>query len=52
VSSTFTKIPDEKGPVAEAASDFDVLEHLRRLAFSDRVPEPEQLALWSEGKSS
>lgn len=49
VSSTFTKVTDEKGAVAEAASDFDALEHLRRLAFSDRVPEPEQLALWSEG---
>lgn len=49
VSSTFTKIAAEKGAVAEAASDFDALEHLRRLAFSDRVPEPEQLSLWTEG---
>ncbi len=49
VSSTFTKVADEKGPVAEAASDFDALEHLRRLAFSARVPEPEQLGLWKEG---
>ena len=37
----------EKGAVAEAASDFDALEHLRRLAFSDRVREPEQLKLWT-----
>ncbi len=50
VSSRFTKVVEEKGPVAEAANDFDVLENLRRLAFSDRVPEPEQLALWTEGK--
>jgi adenine-specific DNA methylase len=49
VSSTFTRVADEKGAVAEAASDFDALEHLRRLAFSDRVPEPEQLGLWTEG---
>jgi len=46
VSSTFTKIEDSAGPVADAASDFDVLEHLRRLAFSEKVPEPEQLSLW------
>lgn len=51
VSSTFTKVADEKGAVAEAASDFDALEHLRRLAFSDRVPEPEQLSLWTGGQS-
>jgi adenine-specific DNA methylase len=48
VSSTFTKIQDEAGPVAEAASDFDALERLRRLAFTDRVPEPEQLRIWTE----
>jgi putative DNA methylase len=48
VSSTFTHVADEKGAVAEAASDFDALEHLRRLMFSDRVPEPEQLRIWAE----
>lgn len=46
VSSTFTHVQDEAGPVAEAASDFDALERLRRLAFTDRVPEPEQLRIW------
>jgi adenine-specific DNA methylase len=46
VSSTFTKVKGETGAVAEAASDFDALEHLRRLMFSDRVPEPEQLKIW------
>lgn len=51
VSSTFTKIADESGPVAEAASDFDALEHLRRLAYSERVREPEQLKLWTEGQT-
>ncbi len=49
VSSTFTKITDESGPVVEAASDFDALEHLRRLAYSERVREPEQLKFWTEG---
>lgn len=46
VSSTFTKIEGEKGAVAEAASDFDALENLRRLMFSATVPEPEQLKIW------
>jgi adenine-specific DNA methylase len=50
VSSTFTHYEEEKGPVAEAAKDFDALENLRRLAFSDRVKEPEQLKLWAEEK--
>jgi hypothetical protein len=49
VSSTFTHVEDEDGPVAASASDFEVLENLRRLAFTDRVPEPQQLALWAEG---
>ena len=48
VSGTFTKVREETGAVAEAASDFDALEHLRRLMFSDRVPEPEQLRIWLE----
>jgi hypothetical protein len=48
VSSTFTKVKGETGAVAEAASDFDALEHLRRLMFGDRIPEPEQLKLWAD----
>jgi hypothetical protein len=48
VSSTFTKVKSETGAVAEAASDFDALEHLRRLMFGDRIPEPEQLRLLLE----
>ena len=32
-----------------ASIDFEVLEHLRRLAFSDRIDEPEQLKLWRDG---
>ncbi len=48
VSSTFTKVKGETGAVADAASDFDALEHLRRLMFADRIPEPEQLRLWTD----
>jgi adenine-specific DNA methylase len=48
VSSTFTNVKSEAGAVAEAASDFDALEHLRRLMFSDRIPEPEQLKFWAD----
>ena len=39
------------GDLAAAASDFEVLEKLRRLALSDRVPEPEQLKLFTEEAS-
>jgi putative DNA methylase len=46
VSSAFTKIEGEKGAVAEAASDFEALENLRRLMFSATVPQPEQLRIW------
>jgi putative DNA methylase len=46
VSGTYTGITEEEGDVAEAAKDFDVLENLRRLAFSEKVPQPKQLELW------
>ena len=36
------------GDLAAAAGDFEALENLRRLALSDRVPEPEQLKLFVE----
>ncbi len=48
VGSSFTKIADEEGLVAEAAGDFEALENLRRLAFSDRVAKPKQLDIWKE----
>ncbi|MEQ1897463.1 MAG: DUF1156 domain-containing protein [Vicinamibacterales bacterium] len=48
VSTTFTRVKGETGAVADAASDFDALEHLRRLMFVERVPEPEQLRIWTE----
>ena len=50
VSSTFTKIAQDRGPVADAAADFDALEHLRRLAYKERVKEPEQLELGRRGR--
>ncbi len=52
VSSTFTRIEEDAGPVKDAASDFDALEKLRRLMFTTQLPEPEQLAIWSAGSSS
>jgi hypothetical protein len=46
VSKTFTGIDEPSRPVAEAASDFEALEMLRRLAFSQQVDPPAQLELW------
>lgn len=48
ISARFTNISEDAGPVADAASDFDVLEQLRRLAYSDKVREPEQIKIWTE----
>ena len=48
VSKTFTGIDASSELVSEAASDFEALEHLRRLAFQDQVDEPTQLELWRE----
>ncbi|MBI2853099.1 MAG: DUF1156 domain-containing protein [Chloroflexi bacterium] len=50
VGSAFTKVTGETGLVADAASDFDALEHLRRLMFSERIATPQQLGLWEEAK--
>jgi hypothetical protein len=47
VSKSFTGV-EQTGDVGAAASDFEALEHLRRLAFSDQVDEPHQLDLWKE----
>lgn len=52
VSSTYTGFTEEEGEVAEAAKDFDILESLRRLAFSEKVPQPKQLELWLNIKSA
>ena len=47
VSKTFTGIELE-GEAAASGSDFEVLYKLSRLAYSDRVNEPEQLKLWRD----
>lgn len=46
-SRQFTGI-ELDGAVGSAASDFEALEGLRRLAFSDKVGEPQQLSLWRD----
>ncbi|MGE3343072.1 MAG: DUF1156 domain-containing protein [Vicinamibacterales bacterium] len=48
VSATFTRVKGETGAVAEAASDFDALEHLRRLMFGERVLVPQRLEFEAE----
>jgi putative DNA methylase len=47
VSKAFTGIELE-GDVAAQGSDFELLENLRRLAYSDKVDEPRQLDLWKD----
>ena len=47
VSQTFTGIELE-GDVAAAGSDFEVLYNLARLAYDDKIDEPEQLKLWQD----
>ena len=47
VSASITGFALPKG-LAAAGSDFEALEGLRRLAFSDRVNEPAQLRLWRD----
>ncbi|NCC26731.1 MAG: DUF1156 domain-containing protein [Gammaproteobacteria bacterium] len=39
---------DPADAVLPSASDFEVLENLRRLAFADRVDKPKQLELWQQ----
>lgn len=48
VSKAFTGIDEPWGLVSEAASDFEALEMLRRLAFQEQVDAPMQLELWKE----
>jgi len=40
---------DPSKSIIPAASDFEALENLRRLAFTEQIDEPEQLQLWAEG---
>lgn len=46
-SVNFSKI-ELTGDLKSASDDFDALEKLRRLAFSESVDEPKQLRLWAE----
>jgi putative DNA methylase len=46
-SRTFTGFDPAKA-VEPAANDFEVLENLRRLAFTDQVRKPRQLSLWEQ----
>ena len=46
-SKRWTNITHE-GDVAAAGSDFEALYDLFRLAYSDRIDEPEQLRLWQD----
>ncbi len=50
VTGAFTGI-DLEGDVAASGSDFEVLYNLSRLAYSERVDEPEQLRLWRDDES-
>ena len=47
-SRNFVGFDVATGDAKSAADDFDALEKLRRLAFSDRVDEPQQLSLFTE----
>jgi len=50
VSRAFTGI-DLEGDAAAAGSDFEALYNLARLAYGDRIDEPEQLKLWRDDES-
>lgn len=47
VSKSFSGI-DLEGELTGAGSDFEALENLRKLAFTEQVDEPKQLELWRE----
>ncbi|RWA80894.1 MAG: DUF1156 domain-containing protein [Mesorhizobium sp.] len=47
-SRNFAGFDVATGDAKSAADDFDALEKLRRLAFSDKVDEPQQLSLFVE----
>ncbi len=50
VSRAFTGI-DLTGEAAASGTDFETLYNLSRLAYSDRIDEPEQLKLWQDDNS-
>jgi putative DNA methylase len=46
-SRTFTQV-ELSGELKSASDDFDALEKLRRLAYADKVDEPQQLEFWAK----
>jgi putative DNA methylase len=46
-SKTYTGFDPVKAAIP-AASDFEALENLRRLAFTEQIDQPKQLDLWAE----
>ena len=47
ISGAFTGV-ELTGEAAASGSDFEILYHLSRLAYGDRIDEPEQLKLWQD----
>jgi len=47
VGKAFSGI-DLEGDLGAASSDFEALENLRKLSFSEKVDAPKQLDLWAE----
>jgi len=47
VGKAFSQV-ELDGDLGASGSDFDVLENLRRLAFSAQVDSPKQLEMWVE----
>ncbi len=45
-SKAFTGFDPGKGALEDAASDFEALEKLRRLAFADQIPQPKQIEMF------
>lgn len=51
VSQAFSGIKLD-GDLAAAGSDFEALENLRKLAFSEQIAEPQQLELWRDSEAA
>jgi putative DNA methylase len=51
VSQAFSGVKLD-GDLAAAGSDFEALENLRKLAFSEQISEPQQLELWRDSEAA
>ena len=49
LSQNFTSVP-LGGPAEAAGNDFEALYNLYRLAYRDRIDEPEQIKLWQDDR--